>query len=209
MIKMKQLQVCTLSIVLRSFYILVLFNFFVSCNSDPRPRPKGYFQIDFPEKKYVLFDEPGYPYTFEYPAYGAVIKDSTFFDQQPENPYWVNLDFPTMGGRMYISYKTVGNKNLFSKLVEDAFKMTSKHSLKATSIDEIPVKGGPGVNGFVFDVGGNAATGKQFFVTDSTRHFLRGALYFDATPNYDSIKPVEQFLYKDMQHLIQTLKWRN
>ncbi len=181
----------------------------MSCNSDPRPRPKGYFQIDFPEKKYVLFDQPGYPYTFEYPVYSKVIKDSTFFDDQPENPYWLNLDFPSLGGRMYLSYKTIGGKNVFGKLVEDAFKMTSKHSLKATSIDEIPVEGGPGVKGFVFDVGGNAATGKQFFVTDSIKHFLRGALYFDATPNYDSIRPVEQFLYKDMQHLIQTLKWRN
>lgn len=191
------------------FCFLLLFVFIVSCNSDPRPRPKGYFQIDFPEKKYVLFDQPGYPYTFEYPVYGKVIKDSTFFDDQPENPYWVNLDFSSLGGRMYLSYKTVGGKNVFSKLVEDAFKMTSKHSLKATSIDEIPVEGGQGVKGFVFDVGGNAATGKQFFVSDSTSHFLRGALYFDATPNYDSIRPVEQFLYKDMQHLIQTLKWRN
>lgn len=186
------------------FFVL----YFTACNSDPRPRPKGYFQIDFPEKKYVLFNEPGFPYTFEYPVYGKVVRDTTFFDEKPENPYWINLDFPDFGGRIYISYKTIGS-NKFETLVEDAFKMTSKHSLKATSIDEIPVKGGPGVTGFVFDVGGNAATGKQFFVTDSTKHFLRGALYFDATPNYDSIKPVDQFLYKDMQHLIETLKWKN
>nr|WP_294906979.1 hypothetical protein [uncultured Lacibacter sp.] len=206
---MKQLHLRTSYFVLRTFYVLSLFSFFIACNSDPRPRPKGYFQIDYPEKKYVLFDEPGYPYTFEYPVYGKVLKDSTFFDDKPENPYWVNLDFPEFAGRMHISYKTIGGTNKFDVLVQDAFKMTSKHSLKATSIDEIPVKGGADVNGFIFDVGGNAATGKQFFVTDSTRHFLRGALYFDATPNYDSIKPVEQFLYKDMQHLIETLKWRN
>lgn len=190
------------------FFSLFFAISFTACNSDPRPRPKGYFQIDFPEKKYVLFNEPGFPYTFEYPVYGKVVRDTTFFDEKPENPYWINLDFPDFGGRIYISYKTIGS-NKFETLVEDAFKMTSKHSLKATSIDEIPVKGGPGVTGFVFDVGGNAATGKQFFVTDSTKHFLRGALYFDATPNYDSIKPVDQFLYKDMQHLIETLKWRN
>jgi gliding motility-associated lipoprotein GldD len=193
--------------VLRTSYFVLLFSIF-ACNSDPRPRPKGYFQIDFPEKKYVLFDEPGYPYTFEYPVYGKVLRDSTFFEAKAENPYWVNLDFPELAGRIHISYKVIGDANKFDALVQDAFKMTSKHSLKATSIDELPVKGGTGVNGFIFDVGGNAATGKQFFVTDSTRHFLRGALYFDATPNYDSIQPVEQFLYKDMQHLIQTLKWR-
>lgn len=189
-------------------YLLLLFIFLFSCNSAPVPKPKGYFKIDFPEKKYVLFDQPGYPYTFEYPVYGKVVKDSTFFDDEPENDYWINIDFPGFDGRLHMSYKIIG-PNQFNRLVEDAFKMTSKHTLKATSIDELPVKGGPGVTGFVFDVGGNAATGKQFFVTDSLRHFLRGALYFNSTPNYDSIQPVEQFLYKDMQHLIQTLRWRN
>ncbi|WP_407525458.1 hypothetical protein PDL71_03610 [Lacibacter sp. MH-610] len=189
-------------------YLLLLIVFLFSCNSAPVPKPKGYFKIDFPEKKYVLFDQPGYPYTFEYPAYGKVVKDSTFFDDEPENDYWINIDFPGFDGRLHMSYKIIG-PNQFNRLVEDAFKMTSKHTLKATSIDELPVKGGPGVTGFVFDVGGNAATGKQFFVTDSLRHFLRGALYFNSTPNYDSIQPVEQFLYKDMQHLIQTLRWRN
>ncbi|MBX9783320.1 MAG: hypothetical protein K2X48_08515 [Chitinophagaceae bacterium] len=187
--------------------LILLVSVFISCNSDPVPKPKGYFKIELPEKKYILFDKPGYPYTFEYPVYGDVLKDSTFFDDKPENEYWVNIDFPQFDGRVHLSYKTIGS-NDFSKLVEDAFKMTSKHTLKATSIDELPVKGGPGVSGFVFDVGGNAATGKQFFVTDSVKHFLRGALYFNSTPNYDSIQPVEQFLYKDMQHLIQTLKWR-
>jgi gliding motility-associated lipoprotein GldD len=194
---------------MKNFFALLSIVFLLlSCNDDPAPRPRGYFKIDFPEKKYVLFDKSGYPYTFEYPVYGKVVQDSTYFDDKPENPYWINIDFPEFSGKLHISYKSIG-KNKFDALVEDAFKMTDKHSLKATSIDEIPVKGGPGVTGFVFDVGGNAATGKQFFVTDSTKHFLRGALYFNATPNYDSIQPVEQFLYGDMQHMIQTLKWRN
>lgn len=192
--------------ILISLFLLPSF-IFLSCNSDPVPKPEGYFKIDFPEKKYVLFDKPGYPYTFEYPVYGSVLKDSTFFDDKPENEFWVNVDFPDFDGRLHLSYKAIG-ANEFTKLVEDAFKMTSKHTLKASSIDEIPVKGGDGVSGFIFDVGGNAATGKQFFVTDSSKHFLRGALYFNSTPNYDSIQPVEQFLYKDMQHMIQTLKWR-
>lgn len=181
----------------------------LACNEQVTPRPRGYFKVDLPEKSYKLFDEPGYPYSFEYPSYGTVVKDSTFFDEQPENPWWINVDFPGFQAKIYISYKPVEGTDQLKLLVEDAFEMTSKHSVKASSIDEIPVQGGPGVQGFVFDVGGNAATGKQFFVTDSVRHFLRGALYFDATPNYDSIQPVEQFLYKDMQHMIQTLRWRN
>lgn len=191
--------------LLTSYFIILLLS---SCNSDPVPKPKGYFKIDLPQKQYALFNAPGYPYTFEYPVYSKVIKDSTFFDEKPENEFWINLDFPGFDGRLHLSYKEIG-KNKFSQLVDDAFKMTSKHTLKASSIDEIPVKGNDGVTGFIFNVGGNAATGKQFFVTDSTRHFLRGALYFNSTPNYDSIQPVEQFLYADMKHLIETLRWKN
>jgi gliding motility-associated lipoprotein GldD len=81
--------------------------------------------------------------------------------------------------------------------------------MKASYIDEIAVSEGPGKQGFIFDVGGNAATGKQFYITDSSRHFLRGALYFEATPNFDSLQPSEQFLYKDVLHLIRTLQWKN
>ncbi|MFN5136118.1 MAG: hypothetical protein ACK5DG_12455 [Chitinophagaceae bacterium] len=191
--------------LLTSYFIILLLS---SCNSDPVPKPKGYFKINLPQKQYVLFNAPGYPYTFEYPVYSKVIKDSTFFDEKPENEFWINLDFPGFDGRLHLSYKEIG-KNKFSQLVDDAFKMTSKHTLKASSIDEIPVKGNDGVTGYIFNVGGNAATGKQFFVTDSTRHFLRGALYFNSTPNYDSIQPIEQFLYADMKHLIETLLWKN
>jgi len=65
-----------------------------------------------------------------------------------------------------------------------------------------------GVGGVFFSVGGNAATAKQFFVTDSVKHFLRGALYFDASPNEDSLGVVNGFLQEDMKHLINTFKWR-
>lgn len=181
----------------------------LSCDETFTPKPKGYFKIDFPKKSYVRFNEPGYPYSFEFPAYGKVIKDSTFFDTIPENPYWVNIDFPQFGARIHLSYKLIEKKEQTHLLIEDAFKMTGKHSIKATYIDEIPVNEGTGKYGFIFDVGGNAATGKQFYLTDSSHHFIRGALYFEATPNFDSISPSEQFLYKDMQHLIKTLQWRN
>jgi gliding motility-associated lipoprotein GldD len=186
-------------------FILALF----SCNEIYTPKPKGYFKIDYPEKKYVVFNEPGYPYSFEYPVYGNVLKDSTFFDSIAENPYWVNVDFPEFGARFHLSYKSMNKKEQVNLLIQDAFKMTGKHSIKASYIDEIPLEEGPGKYGFIFDVGGNAATGKQFYITDSTHHFIRGALYFEATPNFDSISPSEQFLYKDMQHMIKTLQWKN
>jgi len=185
--------------------ILILFG---SCNSDYVPKPRGYFQIDFPEHKYRIFDRPGYPYSFEYPVYGEVVQDTTFFENKPENPYWINIDFPRFNGKIYISYKQIGLNN-FEKLREDAYKLTYKHTYKATSIEDSLIYTPHGVSGVFFTVGGNAATGKQFFVTDSIKHFLRGALYFDTAPNEDSLSTVSKFLEQDMLHLINTFQWKS
>jgi len=188
-------------------YILILV-LFVSCNSEYTVKKKGYYKIDFPEHEYQKFDRPGYPFTFEYPVYAAVIRDSTFFEDSTENPYWVNIDFPRFAGKIYISYKEIGKKNSFDKLVNDAFNMTFKHTSRATGIRDSLMRTDAGLTGVFFSVGGNTATAKQFFITDSTRHFLRGALYFDATPNEDSLMLVNRFLQEDMKHLINTLRWR-
>jgi gliding motility-associated lipoprotein GldD len=189
---------------------LIIFLFSVvafSCNSDYTIRQKGYFKIELPKHQYKLFDKPGYPFSFEYPVYSTVLQDTTFFEDKPENPYWVNVDFPSLNGRIYISYKDV-NKNNFDRLVDDAFKLTYKHSTKATGIRDSLIHTPNNVTGIFFRVAGNAATAKQFFVTDSTSHFLRGALYFDATPNADSLGIVNDFLEVDMKHLINTLRWK-
>lgn len=179
----------------------------LSCNSVYTLKPRGYFKIEFPQHEYKTFDEPGYPYSFEYPVYSSIVKDTTFFEDKPENPYWINIDFPRFNGRIYISYKNI-DKNNFSKLVNDAFTMTYKHTSRATEIRDSLMHTPTGVSGVFFKVGGNAATAKQFFVTDSTTHFLRGALYFDTAPNSDSLGVVNDFLEADMKHLINTLRWR-
>ena len=179
----------------------------VSCNGVYTPKRRGYFKIDFPRHEYQTFDQQGFPYTFEYPVYAKIVRDSSFFDTVPENPYWINIDFPRFDARIYISYKAIG-PNKFDKLREDAFKMTFKHTSKASSIDQTVIQTPNGIGGIYFNVGGNAATANQFFLTDTTKHFLRGALYFDTTPNEDSLGIVNQFLEKDMQHLINTFKWK-
>ncbi|MGB8194643.1 MAG: hypothetical protein WCF67_22110 [Chitinophagaceae bacterium] len=190
------------------FSALIALIFFTACNSDYMPKQRGYFQIPLPEHKYQVFDQPGYPYTFEYPVYAKVLKDSTFFEDKPENPYWINIDFPQFNSRIYISYKQVGTQT-FDKLRDDSYKMTYKHTLKATSIEDSLMETPQGITGVFFNVGGNAATGRQFFLTDTSKHFLRGALYFDATPNEDSLSIVNAFLEKDMQHMINSFRWKN
>jgi gliding motility-associated lipoprotein GldD len=190
--------------ILACLTILVL----VSCNSDYTIKPRGYFKIDLPQKGYQKFDRPGYPYTFEYPVYSNVIKDTLFFESETENPYWINVDFPQFNSKIHISYKEVG-KNKIDSLVNDAFTMAYKqHTYKASAIEPVPFTSDKGIQGVYFSLSGNTATANQFFITDSVKHFLRGALYFDATPNEDSLRPVSNFLRQDMEHLINTLQWR-
>ena len=186
------------------FSILVL----ISCNTNYTvDKKRGYFRIDFPEKKYRSFDEPGYPYTFEYPVYANVIKDTTFFETKPENDWWINIDFPQFNGRVFVSYKEIG-KHKFDSLVDDAFVLSFKNAPKASSIEPAPFRTPNNVDGIYFTLGGDAATANQFFVTDSVKHFLRGALYFDATPNEDSLRIVNDFLRIDLKHMINSLKWK-
>jgi gliding motility-associated lipoprotein GldD len=172
------------------------------------PKPRGFFRVDFPKKEYRLFDEPGYPYSFEYPVYANIVKDTLFFDAKAENPWWINVDFPQFNSKVYMSYKTVGAQNSLDKLINDAFKLTYKHTLKAESINEEDISTPNNVHGLFYEVGGNAASAKQFYVTDSFHHYLRGALYFYAPPNADSLAPMHKFLQEDMWHLVETLKWK-
>lgn len=180
---------------------------FVSCNSPYTANPRGYFQVAFPKKEYRLFDQPGYPYSFEYPVYSNVIKDTTFFGEETENPWWINIDFPQFSGKIYLSYKQIG-PNKFDKLVKDAFDLTYKHTQKADALNDSLMHTSNGVGGMFFDVSGDVATAYQFFLTDSTKHFIRGALYFEATPNKDSIRPMNNFVAEDMRHLINTFRWK-
>ena len=197
-----------MSLKIRHYFLFCfLLSVLIACNSDYTPKPRGYFRIDFPPHVYRVFDSPEFPYSFEYPVYGNILRDTAFFGDKPENPYWINIDFPRFHARIYVSYKKVeGN---YDKLREDAYKMTYKHTYKASSIEDSLISTPLGVHGIFFNVGGNAATAKQFFVSDSIKHFLRGALYFDTTPNSDSLSIVNAFLQEDMYHLINTLRWKN
>lgn len=183
---------------------------FCACN---RPynvsKKRGYYRIDLPAKSYQVFNQPGYPYRFEYPVYATVVKDSTFFEDRAAD-WWINIEVPSLNGRIYISYKQIGPQNPFDSLVRDGYRLAyQQHVDVANRIDDSLMLTPNGVEGIYFSLGGNTATANQFFLTDSTRHFLRGALYFDATPNADSLGVVNDFLKKDLLHLINSLQWTN
>ncbi len=193
--------------LIKRYSICLLVLLFTACEEQFTPKPRGYFAIDFPNKEYTSFLNTAYPYSFEYPHYGQIVKDTLFFGEKTENPWWINIDFPSLGGKIYLSYKAINSNQTLANLLEDSYQMSHYHTKKADYINEPEFHTEHGVHGLFYEVGGNAASALQFYATDSHKHFIRGALYFDVTPNVDSLKPVNEFLRKDIIHLINTLHW--
>ena len=96
----------------------------------------------------------------------------------------------------------------FDKLVKDAFKLSGKHNIKANYRDEMVIKKENHVSGIIFDIAGPVASPTQFYLTDSTNHFLRGALYFNNRVEPDSMAPIYEFIKKDIAKLIETFSWQ-
>lgn len=174
-----------------------------SCQGNYTPKPRGYMRIDLPEKTYRTFDTT-FPYTFEYPVYANVAIDN----RQGSEPFWINVDFPGFKGKLHISYKKVDND--LAIYLEDARTFVVKHIPKADAIeDSLIYRPEDKVYGMIWDIeGSQAASPCQFFVTDSTGHFLRGALYFNFVPNNDSLAPVIGFIRRDILHMIETFHWK-
>ena len=189
------------------FYILTIIigAGVVSCDNEEEvfsPKPRGYFRINFPEKKYRLYDSIC-PYRFEIPVYAEMKQDK----HNGADPCWLNLEFPKYKATVHLSYKVVSNN--IADYLEDSHEFANRHQVKATGLDEIAVlRDSAKVYGLVFDIAGNTASSVQFYLTDSTHHFLRGALYFNSVPNIDSLRIVVDFIKKDILHLINTTSWK-
>jgi gliding motility-associated lipoprotein GldD len=175
----------------------------VSCNHHYIPKPRGYFRIDLPQHAYRVFDST-YPYRFAYPVYASISDDPL----APQQKYWMDIRFPRFKATLHISYKKV-NHNL-RKYLEDSRKMVVKHIPKANAIhDSLIVDPERQLFGMTYDIeGAGVASPYQFILTDSSRNFLRGALYFHVEPNNDSLAPVIRFIKQDIRHFIKTLKWK-
>ncbi|HBX53635.1 MAG: gliding motility lipoprotein GldD [Bacteroidetes bacterium RIFOXYA12_FULL_35_11] len=183
-------------------YVFVILIICVSCESEFTPKPTGYMRVDFPEKKYKIYSDDC-PFSFEYPVYAEVISDNS----KNAEPCWLNINFPKFNGKIYISYKKI-NKNI-AKFIGEARDMVNKHTIKADAInDHVFSYKEKKVYGIFYDIKGNAASSKQFFITDSVNHFIRGALYFNSEPNKDSLGPVINYIHQDIERMIETFEWK-
>ena len=189
-------------IALRAFIILLAGCLF-SCQSPYTPKPRGYFRIDLPVKAYRSFDTV-YPYAFEYPVYASVSESR----HAQEEKYWIDINFDHFNATLHMSYKEVDG-NLFTYL-EDAYTLATKHIPKADAIyDSTILHRDLQIFGLLYQIeGSDVASPYQFILTDSTKHFVRAALYFNTIPNNDSLQPVIEFLKKDIDHMINSFNWK-
>lgn len=196
------------SIAMRISGILILILLFVSCNESYTPKPRGFFRIDFPEKEYQPLNR-NFPYNFELPQYATIEHDK----RSPDEPYWINVSVPENKAEIHLSYYDLQHsgktpKELLFDLMEETRTLAYKHAIKATAIDEqIFMNPSQKVYGTVYHIRGNAASPMQFFLTDSTKHFLRGAFYIREVPDIDSLRPVIDFLEPDVVRMIETTSW--
>ena len=184
--------------------VVMLSLLLLSCGGDYYPKPRGYFRIDLPQKEYTRFDTT-FPYAFDYPVYSRIITEAGGTGEK----YWINVDFPRFRGKIHLSYKPVdGNLNSF---IEDSRAMAMKHIPKSSGIrTESYANPGAHVYGLTYTIEGvEAASPYQFYLTDSVHHFVRGALYFNAVPDNDSLAPVIEFLEGDIRRMIESFEWKD
>ena len=201
------LKLQLLKMKIKQCFCILTIALFASCAQDYVPKPKAFLRLDYPEPKYSILTLPEEKASF---------KINTLVDEVMANPiasttktYGINLKYNALKATVFLTYKSIDNNPSHLKsFLRDAQKLTLEHTKKADEIPAFPFEDSTrNVYGLLSEVKGNVASTIQFYVTDSTNHFLTGSLYFKAKPNYDSILPAVNYIKKDIRQMIETLKW--
>lgn len=190
---------------MKGISLLVIVLVFAACSSDYMPKPKGYNRIILPENEYQSLADT-FPYSFEYSKQAVILRDSSWISER----YWIDVYYPEFQASVQVSYKPVQhNEQLLREYLATAYKLTSKHQVKAYAIDEAVFKTKNGKTAVVALLSGEVPSQYQFFCTDSINHFLRGALYFNTATQNDSLAPVIAFVKTDIEQMLNTLEWND
>jgi gliding motility-associated lipoprotein GldD len=177
-----------------------LLLFFGACAEDYQPKPHGYFRIGLPGSNYnALNTNCDYTFNLNTDAYWL-----------PKDNCWGDVRYPSIKANVQLTYKAIHSDQELGILLNESQDLAYKHASNADGIGEKQYENRErNVYGILYSMQGNSASSTQFFVTDSTTHFLRGVLYFYSVPNADSLKPVNEFMYNEMVQLIESLEWKS
>lgn len=191
-------------------YILLLAMMMAACSSESEisPRPRAYPRVLYPERNPVIYQQEACPFTFTYPDYFALHRDTTYFEELIDNPCWFNLHAGGFNADIHCTYTHFESYTQFQQLVQDAFRLANEQNKRASYIEDFKIILPNGISGMAFNMEGPSASPFQFFLTDSVQHFFRGSLYFNARPQPDSLLPVTEFIREDLTGLIQSFQWK-
>lgn len=183
-------------------YFIIISTFSLACQNDYTPKPEAFFRIALDKHEYQTYNNAK-RYEFSYSKHSElkIIKTNN------EEEEWLNINYPSHNATIHISYKPVDNN--LEELLEDSRTFVYKHTVKADAIEEqIFHNKEKSIYGLIYYLKGNTASTTQFIATDSSKHFIRGALYFNVHPNKDSLNPIVNYIDKDIKHLMETLRWK-
>ena len=195
---MKNLLRMRIGLLISIIFLLAV----LGCEQNYLPKPKGYNRLDIPAHQYQPLPDT-LPFKFEYSKHARLLDDTTWISER----YWVELYYPRFKGDIHITYKRLKSKETLKELIDDSYFLTSKHQVKAYAIDDIIMRTPSGMVASIAELEGEVPSQFQFYVTDSTENFLRGALYFNTKVSNDSLAPAIAFIKKDIIHLLNTLEW--
>jgi len=184
--------------------IAALFVFF-GCERNYLPKPLGYNRLVLPTHEYQVLPDT-LPYTFEYSRHAKLLADTSWIRER----FWIEIYYPQLKANVHVTYKRLLNRDdLLKEFLTDSYTLTAKHQIKAYAIDEVKVFTPSGKAALINELQGEVASPFQFTMTDSTKNFLRGALYFNTKVNNDSLAPAIEFVKADILHMINTVEWRD
>lgn len=182
--------------------LTVIFLLLAGCDRSYVPKPEGYLRVHYPEKAYELFNEAA-PFSLEHPVYSKVVPSRS----KAAEPNWYDIVFPEYNATVHLSYKQLSGD--VEAYIEDSRTLVYKHTSRSDGILETPFVDPENRRfGILYELSGSVASPVQFFLTDSINHFLRGSLYFSTTPNRDSLNPIINYVTKDIEHMIETVRWK-
>ncbi|MBR4135153.1 MAG: hypothetical protein IKU03_01925 [Bacteroidales bacterium] len=190
----------------RYLLLLALTALLCACHpSGPEaPKPMGYFRIDLPARTYSLVDTT-LPFSFEQSDQAQLV-----IKPQSDGNCWIDIDYPDLNATLKLTCLKITSPDSLRNLIYSEERMVKFHYQKADDVEYSVVRDEDAhLWGQIYDIKGKeVATPFQFWLTDSTHHFIRATLYFNFAPNNDSLQPVIDYLREDAMHYINTFEWK-
>ncbi len=189
---------------INSLLFLLALSTVFACQQEYTPKPNGYNRFDLPPHEYISLAD-SLPYDFNYSAHARVLRDTSWISDKN----WIEINYPRYKANIHITYKEILNQDSLREYLDDAYFLTAKHQIKAYAIDESIARTPSGKTVVYAEIEGEVPSQFQWFTTDSTKHFLRGALYFNTQVQNDSLRPAIDYVKRDIVQMMNSLEWRD